>query len=154
MCRNCLGLCRCWGLCWVRQAGSSLPWGMLQSSRECWGPGRPVLIQLQDLRKSPETSRETPGVWWVGGSYLNKVLEWQPTVCSGQWAGSGGRLCSWGKRNATSYGGSEVKLVHWLPAEGNAPHHPFDKLSYRRCSDTRLVQLFAGTWVEEGPFFE
>lgn len=58
-------------------------------------PTRPVFAQLQDWRNRLESATENQ--WFNGWGSLqawSKFLERYPTVCSGQWAGHGGRLCS------------------------------------------------------------
>ena len=55
-------------------------------------------------------------------------------------------LCSGvGEGKVTSYRGIDVRLVHQLPrkpAEGPAPHRPFDKLSWW----LKLDQSLYGAW--------
>ena len=86
------------------------------------------------------------------GIYMSEARSWSdtPTVDNGQdvavvFAPGGWRWGAWRGLGVTSYGGVDIRLANRLPgklAEGYAPHHPFDMLSWW----LKLEQSLAGAW--------
>ena len=74
---------------------------------------------------------------------MSKARSWSDIpACAvdSRWGGHGSCFPSPGERDVTSHKGTNIRLAHQLPgkpAEEQAPHCPFDKLSWWRCSNLK-----------------
>ena len=81
-----------------------------------------------------------------GGAYTSEARSWSNSPPRAADGGEGGRtwrqsLLPWGGERLPGVGEIDVMLAHQLPgklAEEHAPRRPFDKLSWRACSDLKV----------------
>ena len=104
---------------------------------------RPCTCPASRLQEDPEISgRDIKGLM-DGGSYMSEAMPWSDTplcVPNGR-QDMAAVLAPRGRGRLQVIGGIYIKLIHQLPgklAGGHAPHCPFDKLSWWRCSDLKI----------------
>ena len=93
-------------------------------------------------KKKPVSNRDMSG-FMHGGSYTSESRSWGDTPPC---VADCGRdvvavLAPGGRRRLPVVGEADVRLARWLSgklSERHVPHHPFDKLSWWRCSDLKI----------------